>query len=279
MREIYNGPTPVDRYADLHMHTTQSDGLMEPAQLLERALNSGRIHTIAGTDHEVIGPSVLLRNESERRGYPLEVMVGTELTTNAGHIVALDLNNDIVSGKSPEWTIQQIHTQGGLAIAAHPLSRGTRSLTERTILRIVANPDPQVYFDGFEVFNAGLHTITDIANIPLIRRIIGADKALLFYVAFLQEQPQLAWKLGAPIGCTDGHFNTVGRGLTGYQGDLRIAMQRRETTVFTLDMPEQLTLMDIAKQLYSSMVVENFRRSIRYGLRSLMERSKLHGGK
>lgn len=263
MREILGRLTHNTDFVDTHMHTIRSDGTRAPAEIVDFAEASGRLRMLYITDHETIAPAGEAYDYCERAGYRLKVGVGAELTTRDGHVVALDISQDIPTGKTVEWTVRQIHNQGGLAIAAHPLYVGwTRSLSERTLLRIINDPDPEIYFDGFEVFNAGVGD-NHFSKVNA--------KALAFYLTVKERQPELAWKLGAPIGCTDGHHSTVGRGLTGYQGDFRQAIRERNTAVFSLDEKEQLVLGAIARQFYGSMVLEPGRRIHRYAMRRLQE--------
>ncbi len=47
-----------------------------------------------------------------------------------GHIVALGITEEVEMGKSPENTIEQIRSQGGIAIVPHPFVRYREGLCD-----------------------------------------------------------------------------------------------------------------------------------------------------
>src|SRR5439155_1411518 len=55
------------------------------------------------------------------RGLSIEVVVGEEVTTLGGHLLALWIEKPVKPFRSMRSTIAAIHDQGGLAIPAHPL--------------------------------------------------------------------------------------------------------------------------------------------------------------
>ena len=62
---------------DLHLHTTASDGLLEPAALVERAAAAG-LSTIAVTDHDTVGGIAAARDAGI--GFGVRVIAGIEVT-------------------------------------------------------------------------------------------------------------------------------------------------------------------------------------------------------
>ena len=64
---------------DLHVHTTVSDGLFEPADIFNRALKSG-IEILSITDHDAIGAYLAL--ESTAEGSPCRLLPGVEFSTS-----------------------------------------------------------------------------------------------------------------------------------------------------------------------------------------------------
>ena len=70
---------------DLHLHTTASDGLLEPAALVARAAAAG-LTTIAVTDHDTVAGIATACAAGAREG--VEVVSGIEITAvEAGHDV------------------------------------------------------------------------------------------------------------------------------------------------------------------------------------------------
>src|ERR1700684_3898215 len=69
-------PRLADR-ADLHLHTTHSDGTYAPAQVVELARRAG-LAAVAVTDHDAVGRVTAGRRAAEGTG--LEVIAGVEIT-------------------------------------------------------------------------------------------------------------------------------------------------------------------------------------------------------
>lgn len=112
---------------DLHVHTCASpDSLASASDMLISAAKRG-LTAVAITDHDTLRGALSAIEVAEalktqgRLPEGFFVIPGSEITSADGHIVALFLTHDIPAGKSAEWTIQAIHDQGGIAIAAHPL--------------------------------------------------------------------------------------------------------------------------------------------------------------
>ena len=69
------GPTPGR--ADLHVHTTHSDGNYTPAQVVELARRAG-LAAVAVTDHDAVGGVAVARQAAGGSG--VEVIAGVEIT-------------------------------------------------------------------------------------------------------------------------------------------------------------------------------------------------------
>lgn len=88
---------------DLHCHSTVSDGLLDPAALVERAVANG-VDLLALTDHDEIGG--LDAAIAAAKGAGLRLVTGTEISVSWGddqtvHIVGLDFDHrhpDLVAG-------------------------------------------------------------------------------------------------------------------------------------------------------------------------------------
>jgi hypothetical protein len=137
-----------------------------------------------------------------------------EVTTLDGHLLALFIDDPVPSFRRIEETLEAIHRRGGLAIAPHPLSWLTRSVSRRTFARVAAINNDGVYFDGIEEYNLS----------PAGRVSSGRARRLN------RESLGLA-----AVGSSDAHFlasvacaYTLFEGSSGQQ--LRQAIEQKTTT-------------------------------------------------
>jgi predicted metal-dependent phosphoesterase TrpH len=196
--------------ADLHMHTTASDGWPSPSQLVDHAARRAGLNVIAVTDHDTIEGALRAAEHAAKRRR-LHVIVGEEVSSRDGHIIGLFLERRVKPGMSAAATVHAIHDQGGLAIAAHPFWRTTRQVRGGRV-HGVGWLAAELDFDGIEVENATPG----------------------FYV-FNQLAHRLNLGLGAAeLGCSDAHIvDAVGRAFTEFAGTtpeaLRKAIENGET--------------------------------------------------
>jgi predicted metal-dependent phosphoesterase TrpH len=106
-------------FADLHIHTTYSDGAATPAMVVERAIELG-LAVIAVTDHDCIDGAL---EASVCEPGRCQVVIGEEVTTRQGHVLGLFLTRAVPADLDVEETIEAIHAQGGIAVPAHPFLR------------------------------------------------------------------------------------------------------------------------------------------------------------
>lgn len=189
--------------ADLHLHTTASDGWPTPAQLVDHAARRAGLNVIAVTDHDTIEGALRAAAHAARRARKLQLIVGEEVSSLDGHIVGLFLEHRVRPGMSAAATIHAIHDQGGLAIAAHPFWRTQRQVRTgpaHGVGWLAAELD----FDAIEVENATPG----------------------FYV-FNQFAHRLNLGLGAAeVGCSDAHIvDAVGRAFTEFPGTTAEALR------------------------------------------------------
>ena len=105
--------------ADLHVHSIWSDGAQAPAAIVRAA--AGRVDVLAMTDHDEIRGALEAREFARAHSeLGVDVVIGEEVSTLNGHVLALWIEERVPPGLSAERTIALIHDQGGLAVAAHP---------------------------------------------------------------------------------------------------------------------------------------------------------------
>lgn len=118
--------------ADLHVHTTHSDGHAGVEEVLEHAARRTDLRVIAITDHDIIDGALEARALAQE--YGIEVVVGEEVSTADGELLALFVERRVPPGRPAAETIAAVHEQGGLAVAAHPYHRLVPSMGRRGLL-------------------------------------------------------------------------------------------------------------------------------------------------
>jgi len=139
--------------ADLHIHSLASDGVDGIATILDHVERNTTLNVIAITDHERIDAAVAARTMARELGHRAEVIVGEEVSTLGGHLLALFVEERIRPLRSLRATILEVHEQGGLAIPAHPLVPYPLCAQGFVLRRLLADPDPRVHPDAIEAFN------------------------------------------------------------------------------------------------------------------------------
>lgn len=124
---------------DLHVHTTYSkDSLITPKDLIYYAKKRG-LNAVAVTDHNYLEGAYKIAKETE-----FLVIPGMEVSSEDGHIVALNVKELIPRGLSAVETVERIHKADGVAIACHPYASFKGCLREKICST----------FDAIEVINA-----------------------------------------------------------------------------------------------------------------------------
>ena len=139
--------------ADLHLHTSHGDGMADAARLLDHIEAHTDLDVIAITDHDDVRGALLAREVHAHGHYRFAFVPGIELTTRAGHLLALWVETPLAPLRPLEETIAAIHRAGGLAVIPHPMSYLTRSVGQRALERLLTLGDPEVTPDAIEVAN------------------------------------------------------------------------------------------------------------------------------
>ncbi len=138
--------------ADLHIHTLASDGTAGVVDILDHVERNTDLDVIAITDHERIDAALAGRAMARDRGLRIDVVVGEEVTTLGGHLLALWIESPIKPFRSLRSTIAAIHDQGGIAIPAHPLVPYPLCAQGFVLRRLLAD-EPRYRPDAIEAFN------------------------------------------------------------------------------------------------------------------------------
>ena len=195
--------------ADTHMHTTCSDGLVSPEELVDYVAAQTDLRIIAVTDHDTAEGGLRAQEYARRQGLSLEVIVGQEVTTDEGDIVGLFVHTTMPAFRTAREAVDAIHAQGGLAVAVHPYSRLATGFQMKGVADLIGT----LPLDGVEVRNGFPSNI--LANAMSVRR---------------NRRGQRLSELGGSdshVPYTVGQAHTLFRGATAEE--LRHAIIRRET--------------------------------------------------
>jgi predicted metal-dependent phosphoesterase TrpH len=199
--------------ADLHIHSIHSyDGTSTIPAILKHTAENTHLNVIAITDHDSMdGVNQAL---DLAPAYGLEVIPGCEISSADGHVLGLFLKNRVPAGLSLIETLLLIGEQGGLAVAAHPMARGTSSLSFEVIQQACNHPFASKILVGVEAFNGGLVYTRSNRSIA-------------------EQSSHLPL---SQVGNSDAHIlQMIGQGASFFPGntamDVRIALKERQTWV------------------------------------------------
>lgn len=238
--------------ADLHIHSEWSDGLPSVREILDYVEHETDLDLIAISDHDMIEGAFEARELVAQKQYRFDVIVGMEVTTLEGHLLAYDLEKPLRMMKPLDWTIQAIRDQGGWCLLPHPMSPLIRSVGLRGIRRVMRDTRAGLCFDGIELIN------------PSIAGKVVAGKVQRFN----RSEGRLP-----ETGGSDSHtLPLIGSAYTRFEGttagDFRRCLQDRRTQAAGAywGREDYLALAKIARrQMFKSLVklpVKHIRRSI-----------------
>lgn len=139
---------------DFHTHTcTSKDSLTSPERLIKAARRRG-LSRVVVTDHNSIAGAVIAQELA-----PELVIVGEEIMTTCGEILAAFVTGEIPRGLSPKETIHRLRDQGAFISVSHPFDSWRSGAWKLGDLLEIA---PLV--DAIETFNARCLLRKDNAN-------------------------------------------------------------------------------------------------------------------
>jgi hypothetical protein len=131
-------------HIDLHSHTHWSKDCITRFETIVQLCRRRGIDRIAITDHNTADGALAMQKIA-----PELVIVGEEIMTTQGEILAYFVRESIPAGLPPEETIQRLRDQGAVISVSHPFDRLRKGAwQEADLLRIIDK------VDAIEVFNA-----------------------------------------------------------------------------------------------------------------------------
>ena len=107
-------------FVDLHCHTNASfDSLSDPGSVVKAAATRGLTH-LAITDHDRIEGALRARDAAPTG---LQVIIGEEVRTADGDLIALFLEAAVEPHRPARETIEAVRAQGGLVGIPHPFDK------------------------------------------------------------------------------------------------------------------------------------------------------------
>ncbi len=140
---------------DTHVHTYFSgvsnykvlrfpESITRPETQVDCARKNG-MNVLCITDHDAVKGAFEAQNYAKQFD-DIEVVVGEEVTSADGEVLAYWLNELVPPGLPIEETLDIIHEQGGVAVAPHPFSFYVACLRDRVM---------DLDLEGIEVINGG----------------------------------------------------------------------------------------------------------------------------
>jgi predicted metal-dependent phosphoesterase TrpH len=136
--------------AELHCHSELSHDGRDPVSMLVEQAAAVGLDVLAVTDHDEIAAS---RRAAELAAdYGIVGIVGTEVTSAAGHVLGLGIEEPVPAGLSFDETLDRIHDAGGLAVVPHAYQKSRHGVAAHVTEEQLAAAD------AMEVFNSRLLT-------------------------------------------------------------------------------------------------------------------------
>jgi predicted metal-dependent phosphoesterase TrpH len=135
--------------AELHCHTTASDGVLSPSSCIRRAARVG-LQVLAITDHNTADAALEFWNAPLQQG--VLVIPGEEISTEVGHVLAYFVRQTIPPGPFKQ-VIAEVRRQGALAFMAHPYHIPLANRWRNKKLTLL-QPEQLPLLDGIEATNA-----------------------------------------------------------------------------------------------------------------------------
>lgn len=147
-------PGPGKRSAvlsvELHTHSASSHDGRDPVDLLLEQATAVGLDALAITDHDEVEASFRAADLAD--AYGLVGIPGLEVSSAAGHVLALGVEELVPAGLPYGETLERIRESGGIAVVPHPFQKS------RSGVGTNVTPDELARADAIEVYNSRLLT-------------------------------------------------------------------------------------------------------------------------
>ncbi|MFC5135947.1 MULTISPECIES: PHP domain-containing protein [Haloferacaceae] len=135
---------------ELHSHSALSHDGRDPVDLLLEQAAAVDLDALAVTDHDEIDASIEAAEKASE--YGLVGIVGMEVTSAAGHVLAFGIDELVPSGLPFDETLDRIREAGGIAVVPHPFQKTRHGVAAHV------SDDQLARADAIEVYNSRLFT-------------------------------------------------------------------------------------------------------------------------
>jgi predicted metal-dependent phosphoesterase TrpH len=164
---------------DFHVHTCYSGDSLTSLEAVIAACRKRGLDKVAITDHNTIAGALVLREMA-----PDLVIVGEEIKTDVGEIIAYFLEEEVPRGLSVQEAIARVREQGGLVGVPHPLDRLRReAMGLPHLLSIIEQVDMLEAFNARTTFPSDNRRTLDLARERGLLVTAGSDA-------------HIAWEIG-----------------------------------------------------------------------------------
>ncbi len=196
---------------ELHSHSSRSHDGRDPIDLLLAQAQAVGLDAIAVTDHDTLEASLAAVDRAPE--YGLIGIPGMEITTAAGHLLALGISEAIEPGLSFQQTLTRIHEQDGIGIVPHPFQESRHGVAKHLSREEIAAADAIEVYNSRLIVGLGNHQARRFAtkrNLPMtagsdahISEMVGQARTMIEV-----EEPTVA---GIIEGIRAGRTDTQGR--------------------------------------------------------------------
>ncbi|WP_255193282.1 PHP domain-containing protein [Natronobeatus ordinarius] len=135
---------------ELHVHSALSYDGRDPVELILEQARAVGLDAVAVTDHDEIDASLEAVDLAPE--YGLVAIPGIEISSKAGHVLGLGVEEAVPPGLPFEETLERIREQGGLAVVPHPFQESRHGVMARITREQLGMAD------AIEVYNSRLLT-------------------------------------------------------------------------------------------------------------------------
>jgi Predicted metal-dependent phosphoesterases (PHP family) len=196
--------------AELHVHSEYSYDGRDPVELIVAQAAAVGIDALAITDHDDFRAAAELQRLAPPAG--IVPIAGMEVTSAAGHVLALGIDAPIAAGQSFAATLEAIAAAGGISVIPHPFQRSRHGVAAQV------GPASMAAADAVEVYNSRLLTGRSNRRAARFARRAGLAQTAGSDAHIAEMVGQAVTVVDAPAGDAASILTAVAAGATRVEG-------------------------------------------------------------